>query len=25
VTLAGVPISGRAKDNILRVGANYHF
>ena len=25
VTLFGAPISGRAKDNIIRIGANYHF
>jgi outer membrane immunogenic protein len=25
VTLFGVPISGRAKDNIARLGVNYHF
>lgn len=24
-TIFGVPITGRAKDNIVRVGANYHF
>jgi outer membrane immunogenic protein len=25
VTLFGVPISGRAKDSIARLGVNYHF
>ena len=25
VTLFGVPFSGRAKDNVVRVGANFHF
>ena len=25
VTLFGVPISGRAKDNVARLGVNYHF
>jgi outer membrane immunogenic protein len=25
VTLFGLPFTGRAKDNIVRVGMNYHF
>ena len=25
VTLFGIPITGRAQDNIVRVGVNYHF